>query len=215
MMDHEESVRAGAVEKYLLDELGDDDRARFEEHFFDCPECAEELKLTETFLAGARRVVAARAAEAPRASGWTRHFWPAPAGALAAAAVLIAVVVGHDLSARRQLAAALAPQPATWYFLAVSRGEPPVIVTSKSKRLVGMTLGEPPGPPLSSYRCEVRDAAGRVVWSFVVPAPARGREIEMMLPASELRAGSYVVALAADGGAEVARYPFTVREGED
>src|SRR5262249_49549907 len=159
LMDHDEAVRGGAVERYLLDELGDDERASFEEHFFGCSECAEELKLTETFLAGARRGVDAPAQAPAARPRRTRWVWPAPAGALAAAGVLLAVVVAHDLSARRQLSAALAPQPASWYFLAVSRGEPPVITASKNKRLVGMTLGEPPGTPLASYQCEVRDAA--------------------------------------------------------
>jgi putative zinc finger protein len=215
-MDHEEAMRISAVEKYLLGELGEDERAEFEEHFFGCPECAEELKLTEAFLAGARKVlpepVAAPAPER-RPSRWPALVWPVRA----ATALAMAALVGVVLHQRSELSAALAPQPASFYFLSVSRGEAQATAVSKSKRLVGLTLGEPPGPPLPSYRCEVRDAGGRVVWSFVVPAPPRGREIEIAIPASELRPGAYTVVLGSPGepGFELARYPFTVQIGED
>ena len=37
-VDHPEAIQSGATEKYLLGELGPDERARFEEHFFDCRE---------------------------------------------------------------------------------------------------------------------------------------------------------------------------------
>src|ERR1700739_2935578 len=43
-MNHNEAVREQAVERYLLGELPEDARARFEEHFFDCALCAADLK---------------------------------------------------------------------------------------------------------------------------------------------------------------------------
>src|SRR5437660_7908584 len=49
-MNHAEAVKLGAVERYLTDELAEPDRERFEEHFFGCVECAEDVKLTATFL---------------------------------------------------------------------------------------------------------------------------------------------------------------------
>ncbi len=49
-MDHHEALRCEAVEKYLLDELAPQERDDFEEHFFDCPECAADLKTTAAFL---------------------------------------------------------------------------------------------------------------------------------------------------------------------
>ena len=35
-----------AVEKYLLQELAGEERDQFEEHFFDCQECATDLGAT-------------------------------------------------------------------------------------------------------------------------------------------------------------------------
>jgi len=42
-MDHETAVKTGATERYLLGELTGEDRDRFEEHYFMCPECAEDV----------------------------------------------------------------------------------------------------------------------------------------------------------------------------
>jgi len=43
-MDHSEAVREMAAERYLLDELEPEAREAFEEHVFDCPECALDLR---------------------------------------------------------------------------------------------------------------------------------------------------------------------------
>ena len=53
-MEHQEAIRLGAVEKYLLGELPTPQRDEFEEHFFDCRECAAELRMTANFLGIAR-----------------------------------------------------------------------------------------------------------------------------------------------------------------
>lgn len=164
----------------------------------------------------------------PRASPWwirrLRYVLDTVAvrgGAVLATFVLLAVVGYQNFFAiphlRDRLVAAQSPQPASWHFLSVSRGGPPVIVASPSHRMVGLTLGMPSGPPLPSYRCEVRDAADRVLWSFVVPAPARGDEIQIVIPAFQLRPGAYSIALAGPESAAsvLARYPFTVELGKD
>src|SRR5271163_2167672 len=53
-MDHQEAVRRGVIEKYLLDEISPPERDEIEMHVFDCQECAEEMRTTATFLAGAK-----------------------------------------------------------------------------------------------------------------------------------------------------------------
>lgn len=42
--DHQRAVYLHAVESYLLDELAPALREEFEEHFFECLECAEALR---------------------------------------------------------------------------------------------------------------------------------------------------------------------------
>jgi len=115
-----------------------------------------------------------------------------------------------------------APQAAPWYFLSASRSEPQVIKAARRHRMVGLTLSKSSERSFPYYRCEVRDSAGRVVWSFVVPGPAQGGEIEILIPVSRLQPGDYVIVLAglesaSIGRAEsnVARYPFTLQLGEE
>ena len=49
-MDHNEAVQQMATEKYLLGELPPELREAFEEHFFDCPECAMDLRTAAAFV---------------------------------------------------------------------------------------------------------------------------------------------------------------------
>jgi hypothetical protein len=55
-MDHNEAVRLQAAEKYLLGELPKEQHAAFEEHYFDCSACAEEMKATAAFMESSRQV---------------------------------------------------------------------------------------------------------------------------------------------------------------
>jgi hypothetical protein len=77
IMDHNEAVRLQAAEKYLLGELPKEQHAAYEEHYFDCTACAEEIKATVAFMESARQ--AARE-EALEPIGATRRLPPAVPG---------------------------------------------------------------------------------------------------------------------------------------
>ena len=53
-MDHQSAVLHHFAEQYLLGDLSPEQRDEFEEHFFDCQECAAELRVTSAFLQSAR-----------------------------------------------------------------------------------------------------------------------------------------------------------------
>src|SRR5229473_2866172 len=61
-MDHETAVRTGATERYFLGHLTGEDRDSFEEHYFMCPECAEDLRALTIFAANAKAVFREKAA---------------------------------------------------------------------------------------------------------------------------------------------------------
>src|SRR5262245_37789848 len=44
-MTHQQAVDGMASERYLLDEMSEPERFEFEAHYFDCPECAEDVRL--------------------------------------------------------------------------------------------------------------------------------------------------------------------------
>ncbi len=58
-MSHDEALCILAAEKYLLREFDDKLREAFEEHFFDCSECAADLRAGATFLDVLKRLLGA------------------------------------------------------------------------------------------------------------------------------------------------------------
>src|SRR5882672_415832 len=58
-MDHNEAVRLQAAEKYVLGEFPQNVRDEYEEHFFDCAECAADLKAAAAFVDVSREVLRA------------------------------------------------------------------------------------------------------------------------------------------------------------
>ena len=67
-MDHQRASAGRFVDRWMSGELSDAERAEFEEHFFDCPTCAEELRSEQEFAANLRaalRELAARATPRP------------------------------------------------------------------------------------------------------------------------------------------------------
>src|SRR5258705_4583601 len=56
-MDHNEAIQLQAAVKYVLGELSPVQREEYEEHYFDCSECASDLKAAATFVDAAREVL--------------------------------------------------------------------------------------------------------------------------------------------------------------
>ena len=211
-MEHTEAIDTGAAERYALGEMSEAERDQYEEHFFDCPDCADEVRSATLFLenAGALAREGERAKEdikervglRPRAFwDWKSLFWPMPLGAAAGLVLLLggpatylALVKVPQL--QRAHAEAESLQAAPWHFLSVSRSEPQVVRVAAAQRLIGLTLTRSGTRTFPFYSCEVRDASGRVVESNVVPAPAQGGELQIILPAGKLQPGGHVVAVA-------------------
>jgi hypothetical protein len=57
VISHEEAVQTLATEKYLLGELHPEVRDQFEEHLYECQECAFDLWTAATFLAHAKVIL--------------------------------------------------------------------------------------------------------------------------------------------------------------
>src|SRR5271170_873729 len=57
-MDHKTAERTMAVEKYLLDEFSPEERDAFEEHFFSCDECAQEIRAGAALMKHGKQIFA-------------------------------------------------------------------------------------------------------------------------------------------------------------
>src|ERR1035438_3132659 len=99
-MDHSEAVKQMAAEKYLLNELAPDTRDAFEEHFFDCPDCALDLRAGAAFVDEAKtqlpeltasqpaRVSPAHAKPKEKRNGWLSWWNPSIAAPVFATLLL-------------------------------------------------------------------------------------------------------------------------------
>src|SRR5579864_9494277 len=56
-MEHSSAVQTHAVERYLLGEMPQEEREDFEEHYFTCAECAQDVRAAACFQANAREVM--------------------------------------------------------------------------------------------------------------------------------------------------------------
>lgn len=85
VMEHAESVESRAVGRYLLGEMPDEERDAFEEHYFACVECGEEVHAGTAIVAGVRAM--------NRKSQWK----PRTAWMSLAAAVGFAIFSGYQV----------------------------------------------------------------------------------------------------------------------
>jgi anti-sigma factor RsiW len=111
-MMHPQIEREEVIERYVRNQLTPDERQAFEEHFFTCEECFENLQATDRFVAGirdagSRGLLGAASPAVVPAPAW--RPWTLPAFVVSAcAAVVLAIIVGlayfSELAAlRRQL----------------------------------------------------------------------------------------------------------------
>jgi|GEM_PF-291763 len=103
-MDHSETVWLQAAEKYVLGELSQTQREEYEEHCFDCADCALDLKAAAAFADNAREVLRQETANSvvrgavgvhggrpvlPALSRWRRWLEPVLVPAFAALVLLV------------------------------------------------------------------------------------------------------------------------------
>jgi len=211
-MDHQIAVRQKAVERYLLNELSDKDREDFEEHYFTCHVCAEDVRLGAAFVANARAVlreepeVLSRPTAAGLVRNWLRRLWnPLPAYALAGALAVTAIVQRSTLSPslEPQFVAATELRPAT-------RGTPQVLRTGPDQTTIQLLAGVPAG---ASYACTITNSAGDVVASVDTPV-LQTPYVSLLLPAERVRSGRYALTVRRREGAAQPfheRFEFTTQ----
>ena len=226
-MDHEEMARRGTVEEYLLGGLDAREREAFEEHFFDCPECAADVRAGATFLATARPLLGEGLSDEPvRPRGLatpartTLRGQPAFLAAVSslAAVLCLAAYQGWVVIPRlqREVESLDALRAVPSYFLTVARSEAPTIAVLPGDRHVVLTLSQSWDRPFPAYHCLLQDAAGRVLLEETVNSRSATSELELLLPVRGLAAGSYVLVVFGvetgqtpkAGATPLARYQF-------
>ena len=232
-MDHSDAVRLRAAEKYISGELPEDLRDQFEEHYFDCVECANDLKALAIFATASRmvleeEVVAKVPPRLPAAerTGW--FAWLRPLVAVPAIAALAAVVVFQNtvtIPALKQRSATLPVAQAygsSFRLQGTTRGENISTVSIRPNESLALDFDFIPSQSFPSYVGGLLDEAGASVLTFHLPADLENKEVHLAVPAGLLRAGKYSLVLngvrdaegrlasgSAPGGNEVQRFVFS------
>jgi len=221
-MNHIEVEATGEVERYLLGELNEAEQLGFEQHYFECGECAEHVRLSTIFETNLQAVLR-EPFPLPRESGSehstapARRQWPTLA-AMAAAVVMAAGLGYQNLVQLPQLRQALAladaeDSPAT-YYLAETRSEGDTLVVPNGARHVSLLFNQTPGRTFPFYDCTLQDESGATVRQFRVPVRPNLEEWQLRLSTRGLSARSYILKVrgaAAESGLaveQIAEYHF-------
>ncbi len=225
-MNHEDAIRLGACEKYLLGDLAAPLREEFEDHYFECPDCARDLQAVSVMLAAAREVlrqspVVAPAKAVPGAGrGW--FWWLRHAVAVPAFAVLLLLLAYQSFVTVPQWKH-LASQAASSNLLSpillhpgLSRGAEPSIPVAPGQSFA-VYLDIPAEPAYASYLLRLQDSSG-TTRDLLQLSPADIQKAPLIKMPSNLAPGAYTILVLGQsqpgglpsGGAEVARFAFLI-----
>lgn len=217
-MDHAEAVQSQVAEKYLLGELSAAQQDEFAEHFFDCEECANDIRMTSLFVDTTKKVLATDRAQAPRSrSKWWSSQWQPARYAIAASVAFLALILYQNLVTIPKLRSSSAPQALAFFSLADlgARGSVQAAINPVHGKPFILLLDIPPHPNMSEYRCQVLSPNGSQVLSIDVSEAAAKKTVPLLIPASALTGGNYFFTISgrsSDGTSftELERYPFQV-----
>ncbi len=212
-MNHDEAIRLMGAEQYLLNELSPEMREQFEEHYFECVECANDVRAGVLFLEHSKAILASEAAapqreiapSRPETQSW--WAWLRPAVAVPVFALLLAVIAYQNWPAHRS------PEilQAAYVNIGSRGGNVPSISTRQDEGFL-LRVSMPPASNYSSYSADIYSPDGKVQWSLQLPYTAEGDSYFIQIPNGHYQEGTYAVAIrgtGADGrSAEIGRSSF-------
>jgi hypothetical protein len=196
-MDHSDALRLKATERYLLNELEPDQLDQFEEHLFDCPECAIDIRAGAMFLEQAKNQLAPATDSVPLRkpirSPWSS--WLRPAFAIPALALLLVVIGYQNLVTFPALQQALhRPQVVPWASVNVGTwGAGGPVIEAKPGQGILLFVRIPPENAYLSYAADLYNPAGKLEWSLSFPANAGQDQWPLQVPGSNWQAGTYTL----------------------
>jgi hypothetical protein len=215
-MEHAEAVENQAVERYLLEELTAAEVDSFEEHYFDCAECAEDLRAGAALLDGGR-TISERPSETrpsnieafppPARRSSHRATWLA-----AAATAILLFGLGGSYLMRRDASPAFEVMQEAPAYLTVSRSAENV-VTLRGDQSAVRFVDIPATGDFASYELRLLGPGGKVVGQSAVTTEQATDSVPVVLRGLEAAAYEVVIEGLAPGGerTRIAAIPFTVR----
>ena len=213
IMDHTEAVEQMATERYLLEELTPEQREAFEEHLFDCQECALDLRAGTAFVQEAKAQLPGLTADLPRRESasvkaekkswfsWLAPVFSRPAFAAPVFAAMLLVIGYQNLVTVPALrVAANEPHVAPWASLhTATRSSVVTPVEADPKAGVVLLVDLPTEPDFSSYAFDLAGPDGKTAWTHTIAAPQENTDSpndgtqSLVIPGAGLHAGAYTL----------------------
>jgi hypothetical protein len=211
-MDHNLASETYAAERYLLGEMPPEERDEFEDHFFSCRVCGEDVQVASMFIENAKALYRQRELETSPAlkkarlwRDWLKRDWLTrdwigwlrlPVTAPAFAALALAAVVCYQnavlIPSLRKPVSVVSPL----VFDGETRSAPPR--QSEDMPLYFQMLLSAPTDS-ARVAIQVIGANGRMVRTEFVDSPGLNRQLEVYFPGT-LNAGRYTFVVRTDQG---------------
>jgi anti-sigma factor RsiW len=225
-MDHNAVASQKMAERYLLNELEPELRDEFEEHYFECPECAADVHAGALFVEESKAVLGAektqlevvrttdvRSARSTSAAhkGWLAWLRPSLAAPVVA---LLLVAIGYQSWNYRALErTSRTPQVLASAVVNLNvRGAEPIGVSAAAGKAFGLTLNLPPDRSFSSYQLDLYSKQGQLEWSQSVTATGSD-SLWLYVPATDQPPGTLSVhgITAQRTSEDLGRYPIELQ----
>lgn len=210
-MDHNEAKQTLASERYLLGELTPSETDAFEEHMFDCSECAMDVRAADAFMREAKEqlqhlptpvqapATTKPAREQRKKIDWSFFFRPMFATPVFAS--LLGLVTYQNLSLIPNLRSeAAAPRivVSSAYLHLGARGGDVTAVQADKTQGAQVRVQLPRSTAYSSYAIDFYNASQKKLWSKIVaaPAPSDDGSVSVSISPIDLQSGSYTLAIA-------------------
>jgi anti-sigma factor RsiW len=221
-MNHDQAVQQKATERYLLDELDPEERDQFEEHLFDCQDCALDVRAAAMFVEQSKAALS----ESPTPAvvrvpvpapqpAWFR--WCRPALVMPVLALLLLAFGYQNLvTVPHLMQAASVPQVGPWVSVNVgTRGPATAEVTTKPGEGFSVVVNLLPDSAFASYTADLYNPAQKLEWSGqIATAPAQDAR-QIYIPGRDRQPGIYTLVVQgvtpAGERKELSRHPIDLK----
>jgi hypothetical protein len=195
-MDHDYAVRQKVTERYLLNELDPGLRDEFEEHLFDCQDCALDVRAAAMFVEQSKIVLAEPPLPAPvrvpfpvpAKVGW--RAWLRPAFAVPVLALLGVLAYQNLVVYPSMTKATILPMASVNIS---TRGSKVPEITVRQGNGFLLSLRIPPENNFTSYTADLYNPAEKLEWSLTIPATPGEDTWLVHVPAARRESGRYTV----------------------
>jgi hypothetical protein len=203
-MDHTEAKRLQAAEKYVMGELTPTLRDEYEEHYFDCFDCAQDVKAATMFVATGRQIFLDQGIQPVRVKNEARTLWRwvnflRPAYAAPVFAVLL-IFIGYQNLVTIPAAKEHAAQTTASAFHVKGnvRGDQATKIVVAPKTTFALALDFTASKEAPQYVGQLQDEAGKTIETFRVPGNVFNQEFHRLVQGGVDHPGDYSLIFTAD-----------------